>query len=210
VHDRVGRLADAQEFEHLEFRRACFSDALLQHLLEETRSTVRVEGDRVVIKHMYTERRVTPLNLYLREATLDAARDAIIDYGQAIKDLAAANIFTGDMLLKNFGVTRHGRVIFYDYDELCLLTECNFRRLPKPLDLDEEMSAEPWFYVGEHDVFPEEFNAFMLPAGPLRDAFLAKHGDLLTVEFWREMQERQRTGELSDVFPYRESRRLEP
>jgi isocitrate dehydrogenase kinase/phosphatase len=151
---------------------------------------------------------VTPLNLYLRDATFEAARDAIIDYGQAIKDLAAANIFTGDMLLKNFGVTRHGRVIFYDYDELCLLTECNFRRLPESADIYEELSAEPWFYVGEHDVFPEEFNAFMVPAGPLRDAFLAKHGDLLTVEFWLEMQERQRTGDLFDVFPYRESRRL--
>jgi isocitrate dehydrogenase kinase/phosphatase len=208
LRDRVGRLADAQEFEHLEFRRACFSDALLQHLLKETRSTVHVDADRVIIKHLYTERRVTPLNLYLRDAKPEAARDAIIDYGQAIKDLAAANIFTGDMLLKNFGVTRHGRVIFYDYDELCLLTECQFRRLPEPTSEEEEFAAEPWFYVGEHDVFPEEFNSFLVPSGPVREAFLQAHRNLLTVEFWLEMQERQRTGELFDVFPYRECRRL--
>ncbi|HEX6535340.1 MAG TPA: bifunctional isocitrate dehydrogenase kinase/phosphatase [Gemmatimonadaceae bacterium] len=214
VRDRVGRLADAQEFEHLEFPRAAFSDALLDRLLEVAASTVRVEGDggagggRVIIRHAYTERRVTPLNLHLRNATPEEARDAIVDYGTAIKDLAAANIFTGDMLLKNFGVSRHGRVIFYDYDELCLLTDCTFRALPEPSSLDEELSAEPWFYVGEHDVFPEEFGVFMVPAGELREAFLRAHGDLLTVKFWRDMQERQRAGELFDVFPYRDRRRL--
>ncbi|HEU4643881.1 MAG TPA: bifunctional isocitrate dehydrogenase kinase/phosphatase [Gemmatimonadaceae bacterium] len=208
VRDRVGRLADAQEFEHLQFPRARFSDELLRHLVEVAGSTVHADDDRVVIRHLYTERRVTPLNVYLREASPEAARDAIVDYGWAIKDLAAANIFTGDMLLKNFGVSRHGRVIFYDYDELCLLTDCTFRSLPQPRSLDEELSAEPWYYVGELDVFPEEFGAFMVPAGELREAFLGAHADLLTVEFWRAMQERQRAGELSDVFPYRQCRRL--
>jgi isocitrate dehydrogenase kinase/phosphatase len=206
--DRVGRLADAQEFEHLRVPRECFSEPLLQQLLAEAGSTVWLDDGCVVIRHLYTERRVVPLDVYLRESSPEAARDAILDYGRAIKELAAANIFTGDMLVKNFGVSRHGRVIFYDYDELCLLTDCTFRRLPQPTTLEEELSAEPWFYVGEHDVFPEEFRSFMLPASPLRDAFLATHGDLLTLDFWREMQERQREGELFDVFPYRESRRL--
>ncbi|MDQ3810174.1 MAG: bifunctional isocitrate dehydrogenase kinase/phosphatase [Chloroflexota bacterium] len=208
--DRVGRLADAQEFEHLEFRRACFSEALLDELLRVAGSTVCVDGDRVIVKHLYTERRVTPLNLYLNQASEDHARDAVLDYGRAIKDLAAANIFTGDMLLKNFGVTRHHRVIFYDYDELVLLTDCNFRRIPQASHMDDEYAPEPWFYVGEQDVFPEEFSVFLVPSGRLRDAFLEAHADLLDVEFWKRMQERQKAGEIVDVFPYKQTRRLRP
>jgi isocitrate dehydrogenase kinase/phosphatase len=208
LRDRVGRLADAQEFEHLEFPRECFPDQLLQHLLRVAGSTVRLAGDNVVIRHLYTERRVTPLNIYLHEAPFEKAREAIVDYGQAIKDLAAANIFTGDMLPKNFGVSRHGRVIFYDYDELCLLTDCEFRHLPVASNPDDEMAAEPWFYVGEHDVFPEEFAPFMVPSDPLRDVFLSAHADLLTVDFWRRAQAQQRAGELADVFPYKRERRL--
>ena len=208
VHDRVGRLADAQEFEYLEFARSRFSPALLDELLAEAASSVRVEGDRVIIRHLYTERRVTPLNLYLRTSEPTRSREAILDYGAAIKELAAANIFTGDMLLKNFGVTRHGRVIFYDYDELCLLTDCNFRTIPTTDDPLLEMAADPWFSVGERDVFPEEFRAFFLLPGPLGEAFLAQHADLLDVEFWRRMQTRQTNGEVVDVLPYREERRL--
>jgi isocitrate dehydrogenase kinase/phosphatase len=208
VRDRVGRLADAQEFEHLAFPRRLFSDALLKHLREVAPSIVKVEGESVIIAHLYTERRVTPLNVFLRDATPEQAADAILDYGAAIKDLAAANIFTGDMLLKNFGVSRHGRVIFYDYDELCLLTECNIRALPQPRTEEEEMAAEPWYYVGELDVFPEEFTAFLVPPAPLRDIFLGAHADLLTVAYWRDMQQRQKAGEVVDIFPYSASRRL--
>ncbi|HEX6107261.1 MAG TPA: bifunctional isocitrate dehydrogenase kinase/phosphatase [Gemmatimonadales bacterium] len=208
VRDRVGRLADAQEFEHLDFPRRCFPEALLTYLLTVASATVRLEGERVVVRHLYTERRVTPLNLYLRDADPDAARDAVVDYGAAIKDLAAADIFTGDMLLKNFGVTRNGRVICYDYDELCLLSECNFRRIPEPATLEDELAAEPWFHVGENDVFPEEFRAFLVPPGELRDAFLAAHGDLLDIGFWHGVQQRLAGGEVFDVFPYRRSERL--
>ena len=166
---------------------------------------MRVAGDRVIVRHVYTERRVTPLNLFLRDADAGAAREAVIEYGNAIKDLAAADIFTGDMLLKNFGVTRNGRVICYDYDELCLLSECHFRRIPPPTTIEEEFAAEPWFFVGEQDVFPEEFSAFLVPPGELRDAFLAAHGDLLDVEFWQRVQRRLAAGEVVDVFPYRRS-----
>lgn len=208
VRDRVGRLADAQEFEHLDFPRRCFPDELLEYLLSVASATVRVEGDRVVVRHLYTERRVIPLNLFLRDAEPEAARDAVIDYGTAIKDLAAADIFTGDMLLKNFGVTRNGRVICYDYDELCLLSECNFRRIPRAMTEEDELAAEPWFHVGEHDVFPEEFRAFLVPPGRLRDTFLVAHGDLLGVEFWHGVQQRLRAGEVVDVFPYRRSELL--
>jgi isocitrate dehydrogenase kinase/phosphatase len=208
VRDRVGRLADAQEFEGLEFARDRFAPAVLEELLAECAGTVWLSGDRVVFRHLYTERRVTPLNLYLRQVDEARAIDAVLDYGQAIRDLAAANIFTGDMLLKNFGVTRHGRVIFYDYDELCLLTECNFRAIPRALHEEDEFAAEPWFSVGERDVFPEEFRAFLALPGRLGEAFLAAHGELLTVEFWRRMQELAGAGEVVDIFPYRPARRL--
>jgi isocitrate dehydrogenase kinase/phosphatase len=208
VRDRVGRLADAQEFEHLEFRRGAFQEPLLAKLRAVASRSVAVEQDRVVVRHLYTERRVTPLNLYLRQADAEAARDAVLDYGNAIKDLAAANIFAGDMLLKNFGVSRHGRVICYDYDELVLLTDCTFRALPHSDDPLDEMSAEPWFSVGESDVFPEEFEAFLVPPGDLRDVFLGAHADLLSLAYWRTMQQRVASGELFDVFPYRQGRRL--
>ena len=208
LRDRVGRLADAQEFEHLEFPRRCFPDDLLDYLLSAAGATVRVEEDRVIVRQLYTERRVTPLNLFLRDADEVVACEAVVDYGNAIKDLAAADIFTGDMLLKNFGVTRNGRVICYDYDELCLLSECRFRRLPEPTSVEEEMAAEPWFHVGEMDVFPEEFRAFLVPPGPVRDGFLAAHGDLLDVAFWQGVQQRLTAGEVFDVFPYRRSARL--
>jgi len=209
VRDRVGRLADAQEFEHLEFPRRCFPDELLDYLVREAGATMRVEGDRVIARHLYTERRVTPLNLFLQHAEDGAAREVAIDYGNAIKDLAAADIFTGDMLLKNFGVTRNGRVICYDYDELCLLSECRFRRIPEATSFEDEFSAEPWFYVGDQDVFPEEFTAFLVPPGRLREAFLEVHGNLLDTAFWQEVQRRLAAGEVVDVFPYRREARLQ-
>jgi isocitrate dehydrogenase kinase/phosphatase len=209
VRDRVGRLADAQEFEHLEFPRRCFPDELLDYLVRVAGATIRVEGDRVIARHLYTERRVTPLNLYLQSAGEAAAREAVIEYGNAIKDLAAADIFTGDMLLKNFGVTRNGRVICYDYDELCLLTECRFRRIPQPASLEDEYAAEPWFFVGEQDVFPEEFKAFLVPPGGLREAFLDAHADLLDPAFWQDVQRRLAAREVVDVFPYRREARLQ-
>jgi isocitrate dehydrogenase kinase/phosphatase len=209
VRDRVGRLADAQEFEHLEFPRRCFPEDLLAYLTRHAATTVRPAGDRVVIRHLYTERRVTPLDLFLRDAEESAAREMVIDYGNAIKDLAAADIFTGDMLLKNFGVTRNGRVICYDYDELCLLSECRFRRIPEPTSVEEEFAAEPWFHVGEQDVFPEEFRPFLVPSGGLRKAFLEAHGDLLDIGFWQGVQRRLKAGEVVDVFPYRREARLQ-
>ena len=208
LRDRVGRLADAQLFQGLAFPRQCFSDALLGELLHVAPSAVRIEGANVILEHVYTERRVRPLNLFVREAEAASAEAAILDYGQSIKDLAAANIFTGDLLLKNFGVSRHGRVIFYDYDELAPLTECRFRRFPAPRSADDELAAEPWFSVAEHDVFPEEFAPFMVPDGPLREAFLGAHQDLLEPEWWRSVQDRVRAGELVDTFPYPAHRRL--
>ncbi|HET7459136.1 MAG TPA: bifunctional isocitrate dehydrogenase kinase/phosphatase [Gemmatimonadaceae bacterium] len=208
LNDRVGRLADAQLFKGLAFPVTCFSDDLLAELAFVAPSVVRLEGDTLVIDHLYTERRVRPLNLYLREASDAEAVAAILEYGEAIRDLAASNIFPGDLLLKNFGVSRHGRVVFYDYDELATLADCNFRHLPAPRSLEDEMAAEPWFSVAENDVFPEEFIHFTVPEGPLRDAFLAAHGDLLDPDWWCAMQERARAGEVPDTFPYAAARRL--
>jgi isocitrate dehydrogenase kinase/phosphatase len=171
-HDRAGRLVDAQEFEHLKFDRNRFSRELLDRLERLAAKGVEVDENHLVIKHVYVERRVTPLNLYLHEAEESAARAAVVDYGRAIKDMAATNIFPGDMLLKNFGVTRHGRVVFYDYDELALLSECNFRKIPQARSHYEELSDEPWFTVGENDIFPEEFLYFLGLKGELRALFV--------------------------------------
>ena len=169
---------------------------------------MRAEGDDVVIRHCYAQRRLTPLDVYLRDAPPEAARAAIRDYGEAIADMAHAGIFPGDMLLKNFGLSRHGRVIFYDYDEVQELDDVVFREMPTGGDDLDDVSSEPWFSVGEHDVFPEEFLAFLVPAGPLREEFVAAHGELLTAEWWTDVQERLRAGELFDVYPYPPERRL--
>ena len=208
--DRVGRLADAQEFEHLALPRACFADDVLAELSHAAARTVHVQDQLVRLDHLYTERRVTPLNVYLQETGEDAALEAILDYGNAIRDLAAANIFPGDLLLKNFGVTRHGRVIFYDYDEVEHLTDVCFREMPQPRNHEEEVAAEAWFHVGEHDVFPEEFPRFLGLAPRLARALREAHADLFSVRFWRDMQDRQRAGEMVDFFPYPKSRRLRP
>jgi len=207
-HDRAGRLVDAQEFEHMRFDRRRFDDRLLDDLTTLASETVAVEGDRVVIRHLYTERRLVPLDLFLKTASPEAARQAVVDYGQVLRDLAATDIFPGDMLLKNFGVSRHGRLIFYDYDELCLLTDCRFRELPQARDDHEEGAPEPWFHVGERDIFPEEFRAFLGLKDKLLETFLATHGELLSVPFWHRMQEKHRNGEVLDIYPYLSSRRL--
>jgi isocitrate dehydrogenase kinase/phosphatase len=207
-HDRAGRLVEAHEFEHLRIQRDRFELALLEDLLRAAGKTVRLEGDDVVIDFTYVERRVRPLNLFFAEA--DAARSAAAarDYGQAIKDLAASNIFPGDLLTKNFGVTRRGRVVFYDYDELCFLTDCNFRDLPQASSYEEEISAEPWFSVRDNDVFPEEFPNFLRLPEPARAALLEQHADLFHPDFWRSVQRKIREGEIPEVFPYPPERRL--
>jgi isocitrate dehydrogenase kinase/phosphatase len=207
-HDRVGRLVDAQEFEHLSFDRHRFSQALIDELLATASRTVVVTENEVVLKHVYTERRLYPLNLYIREMAPHLARRAVIDYGNAIKDLAAANIFPGDLLVKNFGVTRHGRVVFYDYDELCLLSDCNFRKMPESDYYEDEISATPWFSVGDNDIFPEEFRTFLWLPKHLREVMEAYHGDLFEPEYWQMTQERVKAGDILDVFPYPQEKRF--
>ncbi len=207
-HDRAGRLVDAAEFENLRFPVDRFEPGLLDELTIEAARSVVVDGDHLTLRHVYVERRLAPLDLYLREANPVRARAAIVDYGRAIKNLAAANIFPGDMLLKNFGVTRGGRVVFYDYDEITPLVECNFRRLPESDRPDEEMAADPWFGVGSHDIFPEEFSRFLGLRGELWQALDYHHGDLFEVRFWQRMQDRIRAGEAIEIFPYGRGRRL--
>lgn len=209
-HDRAGRLVEAHEFEHLRIPRNRFEPALVEDLLLAAGKTVRLEGDDVVIAHAYVERRIRPLNIFFAEADATQNAAAARDYGQAIKDLAVSNIFPGDVLTKNFGVTRRGRVVFYDYDELCFLTDCNFRDLPQATTYEEEISAEPWFSVRENDVFPEEFLNFLRLPGPARAALLEQHADLFHPDFWRSVQRKLREGETPEVFPYRPERRLVP
>ena len=207
-HDRAGRLIDAQEFEHLAFAQERFSAQLLDELTREASETVRIEDDMVIVSHVYVERRVIPLDIYIREADESAAHRAVVDYGQCIKDLAAANIFAGDLLLKNFGVTRHGRVVFYDYDELTELLEVNFRRIPPALHPEDELSDQPWYSVGPDDVFPEELRHFLGLRSPFKETFEQRHADLFDIPVWQGLQESIRAGEVVEVFPYGDAQRL--
>jgi isocitrate dehydrogenase kinase/phosphatase len=200
---RVGRLADTQEFEHLAFERRRFTDACLAELLDKAPSSIRVEGDSVVVSHLYIEEKMTPLNLFLAQASpADGAR-AIVDYGDAIAELAANDIFAGDLLWKNFGVNRHGRLVLYDYDEISALHGCTFRRIPTARSYEDELSDQPYYAVADGDVFPEEWAPFIVPVDPgLRAAFLGAHAGLLTPEFWRGRQRQVLAGEIHIAPPY--------
>jgi isocitrate dehydrogenase kinase/phosphatase len=223
-HDRVGRMADTMEFSLIAFPRERFQDELIAEIEKHAPSQLEIsdrDGDgqiEVIIQHAYIERRMIPLNLYLQEA-FDAGPDdaaaqaqmehAVIEYGNAIKDLVAANIFPGDMLWKNFGVTRHGKVVFYDYDEIEYVTDCNFRRVPPPRNEEDEMSGEIWYSVARNDVFPETFAPFLLGNPRVREAFMRHHADLLDADFWQQTQQRIRGGEVIDFFPYGVHRRFD-
>ena len=200
--DRAGRMADTQEFNNLVFDANRFSDELMEELNATCPSQIRANGRALIIKHCYVERRMNPLNLYLQDATDDEVNEVMNDYGNAIKQLAAANIFPGDMLLKNFGVTRHGRVVFYDYDEIEPLLDCHFRRIPPPRDEMDEMSGQPWYSVGPKDIFPEEFRLFFSGNSRARAAFDAQHADLYDADFWIRLQDKLREGFVEDFYPY--------
>lgn len=207
-HDRVGRMADTQEFSNIRLPRARFSEDLLDELLAVARSSIVLTPTDVIIRHLYTERRMTPLNIFIDEADDGEIDSALDEYGNAIKELAAANIFPGDMLLKNFGVTRHGRVVFYDYDEINYLTEMRFRDVPEAQTPEQEMASEPWYSVDRYDVFPEEFQRFLFGKKAIKERFIAMHGDMFTADLWRSLQDEVAAGNVSDVFPYRRKRRF--
>ena len=217
-HDRVGRMADTLEYSDVAFPLARFPEQLLDQLRRDAPSLLEVEGDHVVIKHLYIERRMVPLNLYLQDAERsgDEARleHGVREYGNAIRDLVAANIFPGDMLYKNFGMVgqnlRHGRVVFYDYDEIEYLTDCNFRDIPTPRNEEDEMAAEPWYPIGRHDVFPEQFERFLLGNPKIRAVFMRHHAELLTRAWWQSHKERIQAGVVEDVFPYPQQIRFHP
>jgi isocitrate dehydrogenase kinase/phosphatase len=207
-HDRVGRMADTLEYSNVAFPRARFEDELVAELKHFCGSLLEEDGDMLVLRHLYIERRMIPLNIYLQEATPEQTAHAVVEYGNAIKDLVAANIFPGDMLWKNFGVTRHGKVVFYDYDEIEYITDCNFRRVPTPRNEEEEMSGEIWYTVGPHDVFPETFGPFLLGNPGIREVFMAHHADLLDAAFWQGHKQRILSGYVFDVFPYESAKRF--
>lgn len=210
--DRVGRMADTLEFSKVALPRHRFSPELIAELYKEVPSLIEEDGDDLIIKHMYIERRMEPLNMYLEKAEkagrADMVDHVVQEYGNAIRELAIANIFPGDMLWKNFGVTRYGRVVFYDYDEIEYMTDCKFRRIPPAPDFETEMSGEVWYSVSRLDVFPEEFETFLLVSNRIRDAFMRHHADLFDVQFWQSAQEEIRQGHVQDFFPYPESQRF--
>lgn len=224
-HDRVGRMADTLEYSEVAFPRDRFEDELIAEIQKFAPSQLEIsdrDGDgklEVIIKHIYIERRMIPLNIYLQEAfdaglenpaAKEQVESAVIEYGNAIKDLVAANIFPGDMLWKNFGVMRHGKVVFYDYDEIEYITDCNFRTVPLPRNEEEEMSGEIWYKVGPKDVFPETFGPFLLGNNAVREVFMKHHGNLLEAEFWKGHQTRIKQGHVFDVFPYDQDKRFPP
>lgn len=207
-HDRVGRMADTQEFEHFILPKKNISPELMAELQREVPAKIEDLGDSIALRHLYIERRMTPLNLYLEQANDQQLHDIIEEYGNAIKQLAAANIFPGDMLFKNFGVTRHGRVVFYDYDEICYMTEVNFRDIPVPRYPEDELASEPWYSIATNDVFPEEFRHFLCSDRRIRQIFEVVHDDLFQADYWRGLQQRIREGHVEDVFAYRRCQRF--
>ncbi|MBL8428529.1 MAG: bifunctional isocitrate dehydrogenase kinase/phosphatase [Dechloromonas sp.] len=204
--DRVGRMADTLEFSNVLFPLKRFDDEVLKELQTLAPSCFEVDGDQLIIKHLYIERRMEPLNIHLdrmeRSNNHEGLEHAIQEYGSAIREMAQANIFPGDMLWKNFGVTRFGRVVFYDYDEIEYMTDCNFRRIPPAPDFETEMSGEVWYAVAKNDVFPEEFSTFLLASPTLRKIFNKHHSDLLSPKFWQDSQQKIREGHVEDFFPY--------
>jgi isocitrate dehydrogenase kinase/phosphatase len=207
-HDRVGRLADTLEYSYVALPKDRMEQDLIDELVARVPSTIEISGNRVLIKHVYIERRMIPLNDYMAHANERQRRHAIREYGDAIRDLAGANIFPGDMMLKNFGVTRHNRVVFYDYDEICYMTECNFRQIPPAPPGFDEMSSVPWYSVGPHDVFPEQFSAFFFSDSETRRIFYTDHRCLIDPEYWNDIKQQIQDGQQLDVFPYRESLRF--
>jgi len=209
-HDRVGRMADSLEFTNVAFPRERFDEELIAELKKFSPSVMEEDQDGkvLILKHLYIERRMVPLNIYIQEAQGESLEHAVIEYGNALKDLVAANIFPGDMLWKNFGVTRNGKVVFYDYDEIEYITDCNFRTVPLPRNEEEEMSGEIWYNVGPRDVFPETFGPFLLGDPRVRKIFMKHHGDLLEADFWQQHKERINAGYVHDVFPYDRARRF--
>ncbi|MBB3322144.1 MULTISPECIES: bifunctional isocitrate dehydrogenase kinase/phosphatase [Atlantibacter] len=207
-HDRVGRMADTQEFENFVLEKRQIDPALMTLLLQEAPQKITDLGDKIAIRHLYIERRMVPLNIWLEQAQGQQLRDAIEEYGNAIRQLAAANIFPGDMLFKNFGVTRHGRVVFYDYDEICYMTEVNFRDIPPPRYPEDEMASEPWYSVAPGDVFPEEFRHWLCADPRIKPLFEEMHAELFQAEYWRALQERIRHGHVEDVYAYRRRQRF--
>lgn len=209
-HDRVGRMADTWEYSLVALPKARFSEALLEHLRSEVPSLLEESEDQVILRHVYIERRMTPLNIYLSKASDKALVAAIRQYGEAIRELAGANIFPGDMLYKNFGVTRLRRIVFYDYDEIQRMTEMSFRQIPPAPNEEAEMASEPWYPVGRNDVFPEEFAYFLLGEPRIRQAFMRYNSDLLQAKWWAECRQRVSQGRIENIFPYDMSRRLRP
>ena len=207
-HDRVGRLADTLEYSNVAIPLNRIDPNLLQQLQREAASTVEIDGEMLVIQHIYIERRMHPLDNYLAQASKAERKAAIRDFGYAIRDLAGADIFPGDMLKKNFGVTRYDRVVFYDYDEICYITECNFRKVPPPRDFDDVMSDTPWYSVQEHDVFPETFGPFFFADPKDMALFRKDHAELMTADWWKKVKQDILSGDQADIFPYRKNRRF--
>jgi isocitrate dehydrogenase kinase/phosphatase len=203
--DRVGRMVDTQEFENLRFRRKRFFSQLLREFSSAASESVSIDGEYVIIRHLYVQRKVTPLPIYLmEEKDPEAIRRIIIDFGYFLKDLAATGIFPGDLFdTWNYGVTPSCRVVLFDYDDVMPLESVNFLEKPRPRDETQEMAPEEnWIVADRTDYFPDEFYKHTGIPEHLKGIFRDVHQDLLTIRYWSEMKSRLRKGEIVDITPY--------
>lgn len=210
LHDRVGRMADTHEFEEFHLPLERIDEELLQELKSNVNSLIEIKNNQLIFKHLYTERKMTPLNIFLETCNTDDAKTVVEEYGNAILQLAKANIFPGDMMTKNFGVTRQKRVVFYDYDEIEFMTDMNFRWKPKAETYEQIYASEPWYDIKANDVFPEDFKKWMIGRVYVKDHFFTYHADLFNPDYWIKLQDQIRKGEFIHAFPYPTEIRFRP
>ena len=209
--DRVGRMVDTQEFENMKFKRKRFSSKLLHEFKIAAKDTVTINDDYVIIKHLYLQRKVIPLPLYLEiERDPEVIREVIIDYGYFLQEIAAVGVFPADLFnIWNCGVTSRRRIVLFDYDDIESLLDINFREKPLPHNqIDELIPDEDRIVAYSNDFFMDEMKTFMGIPKSLQGVFNQIHGDLFKVDFWHKMQQRVRRGDILDIIPYDRERQF--
>ena len=218
VHEmNRGRLMlDAWLYRNLHFPREFFDEQVLRELVANAPSSVRLDGNTVVLKHVYAQRRVQPLSTFFDQVRDRASRERAIDaLGAFIKDLAGMGFFMSDCygLPCNTGLTHASNVALFDFDDLGPILRQHFRETPPlPNEQDELLwnteTDGAWFSVGENDVLVDEWERYLGVPPDLQNYFREKHGDLFTVDYWDQLQRRILAGKLHFVIPYPPERRL--
>lgn len=216
--DRAGRMLDSLTYKNLQFDRELFTQEIIDEITQRAPSEIKMDENKVVLNHVYVQRKVIPLNIYLKEHENDPeeVKRVLEDWGFCIKGLAVAGIWVGDFKSKNFGVTSTGRIVSFDYDELRELDHLEFEKQPRwhslPSADDEESYASPG--TAWHDkhaygriYLPDEFGNLEISSF-LETVFKKLHPDLFNADYWQKIQTELREGKVPDVFPYALSERL--